>query len=252
MNSTSRKRSTRPHRKQSTTPRIPYGYCHCGCGQKTWIATTNDKHWGHIKGEPVRFCHGHHSRIHPSERFSRKRVITVEGVRCAVFRVRDGTTVKVDVSDFATVSDICWYGKRDGDGKLVSIHCNLNGGTDMHTMILGKAPRGMDIDHFNGDVRDNRRRNLRIANRSQSMANVRKRRGTMSMYRGVTLGNPSQRWLAQITVNYHHFYLGSFNHQIDAARVYDAKAREFFGEFACVNFPEIGERSALSGKIRRR
>ncbi len=43
---------------------IPYGYCHCGCGQKTNIAKTNQSRRGHIKGQPVRYVKGHGSRTH--------------------------------------------------------------------------------------------------------------------------------------------------------------------------------------------
>jgi hypothetical protein len=42
---------------------IPYGYCHCGCGQKTKIADSTDKRAGWIKGEPRRFLHGHWTRL---------------------------------------------------------------------------------------------------------------------------------------------------------------------------------------------
>jgi hypothetical protein len=39
---------------------VEYGYCHCGCGQKTSIAQRNRKSMGWIKGEPIRFVRGHH------------------------------------------------------------------------------------------------------------------------------------------------------------------------------------------------
>lgn len=42
---------------------VPYGYCQCGCGQKTKIATQSDSKRGYIRGEPVRFIHSHSSRI---------------------------------------------------------------------------------------------------------------------------------------------------------------------------------------------
>jgi HNH endonuclease len=42
-----------------TTQEIPYGYCKCGCGQKTNIAnqTRTDRGW--IRGEPKHFVAGH-------------------------------------------------------------------------------------------------------------------------------------------------------------------------------------------------
>lgn len=47
------------HTPEKPTQEIPYGYCHCGCGQKTKIAsrTSNQKGW--IKGKPVRYIWGH-------------------------------------------------------------------------------------------------------------------------------------------------------------------------------------------------
>lgn len=41
---------------------IPYGYCHCGCGEKTNIVKASNPRYGWIKGEPLRFISGHNSR----------------------------------------------------------------------------------------------------------------------------------------------------------------------------------------------
>lgn len=41
---------------------IPYGYCHCGCGEKTRIIAQNDPRHGHVKGEPMRYLKAHHHR----------------------------------------------------------------------------------------------------------------------------------------------------------------------------------------------
>lgn len=49
------------------TSEIPYGYCHCGCGQKTRIATANNTQYGHIKGEPVRYINHHSSKYTPEQ-----------------------------------------------------------------------------------------------------------------------------------------------------------------------------------------
>lgn len=40
---------------------IPYGYCHCGCGQKTKISKQNRKDRNWIKGKHKRFLPGHNS-----------------------------------------------------------------------------------------------------------------------------------------------------------------------------------------------
>lgn len=45
-----------PH---DTTNEIPYGYCHCGCGQKTKIASKTRNERGWVKGQPIHYIHGH-------------------------------------------------------------------------------------------------------------------------------------------------------------------------------------------------
>ncbi|KKM22422.1 hypothetical protein LCGC14_1625440, partial [marine sediment metagenome] len=43
---------------------------------------------------------------------------------------------------------------------------------------------------------------------------------------------------AKITRNAKNYFLGRFDNEIEAAKAYDAKARELFGEFALLNFPK--------------
>lgn len=47
--------------REHSTPEIPYGYCLCGCGQKTEIAPKTQTKYGHTKGMPKPYClqHGH-------------------------------------------------------------------------------------------------------------------------------------------------------------------------------------------------
>lgn len=42
---------------------VTYGYCKCGCGQKTKISPQTHKMHGYIKGEPRRFIPGHNMRF---------------------------------------------------------------------------------------------------------------------------------------------------------------------------------------------
>lgn len=46
---------------------IPFGYCHCGCGEKTKLNSRNKHQLGLIKGQPKLFIHGHNPRINQIE-----------------------------------------------------------------------------------------------------------------------------------------------------------------------------------------
>lgn len=41
---------------------VPFGFCQCGCGQKTRLARQSVTRLGHIKGQPIRYVSGHHNR----------------------------------------------------------------------------------------------------------------------------------------------------------------------------------------------
>jgi hypothetical protein len=45
----------------SATLAVPYGFCHCGCGQRTALVQATNRNRGEIKGQPNRFVNGHNS-----------------------------------------------------------------------------------------------------------------------------------------------------------------------------------------------
>lgn len=108
---------------------------------------------------------------------------------------------------------------------------------DMHRLIMvgvQPAQTGIRIDHRNGDGLDNRSANLRFCTHAENMANTRTRSnpGKSSVFRGVTK-SPIGRWIVQVAET----YVGTFDDETEAARVYDRIAAERFGEFARLNFP---------------
>ena len=42
---------------------IPYGYCHCGCGQKTSISNRTSREHGYKRGEPRKYLRGHKTKV---------------------------------------------------------------------------------------------------------------------------------------------------------------------------------------------
>lgn len=89
----------------------------------------------------------------------------------------------------------------------------------------------VDIDHINGDPRDNRLSNLRQATQSQNNGNRRSRHGS-SRFKGVTWHRRCRKWQAQIECDGVAHYLGLFTTEEAASLAYQEAAARLFGEFA--------------------
>jgi hypothetical protein len=106
----------------------------------------------------------------------------------------------------------------------------------MHRLIL---PDTEMVDHINHDGLDNRRSNLRPATQGQNQGNVTKTsRATTSQYKGVSWYPRYCKWIARAPRGARQATIGYFDSEVDAALAYDYVAREYFGEFACLNFPD--------------
>jgi hypothetical protein len=109
--------------------------------------------------------------------------------------------------------------------------------------FLFDEPKGFDVDHWDGDTLNNRRKNLRIATHQQNLANQKLSSASTSGYKGVTLdqrkkkdGTPLEpSWMAQAKHNGKRVYIGKFPSPEAAARAYDRKMIELHGEFARTN-----------------
>lgn len=112
----------------------------------------------------------------------------------------------------------------------------------LHRFLLGFPSER--IDHINGNGLDNRRENLRLATHTENMSNAHARKGALSKYKGVSKHSDG-KWSASITINKTQKWLGVHREELDAAIAYDRAAREAQGPFARLNFPLIGEQSAL-------
>lgn len=138
-----------------------------------------------------------------------------------------GKFAKVDNEDFDRLKDINWQFTKQG--YAVNDKLGL-----MHRYIMN-APDNLDVDHIYHDKLDNRKSQLRLAKHSQNMSNSKHRKGT-SKYKGVHWDNTKNKWVAGIMLNYKRIYIGYFTDEEEAAKAYDKKALELFGEFAYLNF----------------
>lgn len=158
----------------------------------------------------------------------------------------------IDVADVHLVDRLLWFPlvrRKVTYARAFSRGLHPTREVLLHRLLL---PETQEVDHVNGDGLDNRRGNIRPCVPVLNRANQPKTAGRTSIYKGVSRAkNRHERpWRAQIQQDGRNRSLGYYPTQEAAARAYDAKAIELWGEYACVNFPVPGQRSAVDGLIR--
>ena len=119
-----------------------------------------------------------------------------------------------------------WYAVRRENGREQS----------MHRQILDlRFGDKRQTDHIDGDGLTNKRTNLRVCTPAQNQYNQ-KQKTASSKFKGVRWHKKARKWQAQIQFKQKVSYIGLFISEIDAARAYDEKAIELFGELANLNF----------------
>lgn len=163
--------------------------------------------------------------------------------RCIMKQIglSQGQVALVDDEDYCRISCRNWYAIRNEYGYYAAgttpmvkwIRKRLL----MHRIIMC-AKKGQIIDHRDGDGLNNQKYNLRFCTISQNGQNQRisTHPSKLSKYKGVTWHKGGRKWQAAIRgENKKNYYLGSYANEDDAARAYDEKAKELFGEFARIN-----------------
>jgi hypothetical protein len=156
-----------------------------------------------------------------------------------------GFKTLVDDADFVFLSQYTWRIKRDSHTNYAqtSVSTGLKKPRQVmlsiHRLIMDAQP-GQQVDHKNGNGLDNRRENLRICSQKE---NVRNRHSTVgkSKYKGVSWNTAKGKWKVTIFPDYQQVFLGYFDDEDEAAKIYDEAAQEYYGEFAKLNFDSLGK-----------
>jgi len=102
----------------------------------------------------------------------------------------------------------------------------------MHNQIM-RPPKGMVVDHINGDGLNNQKKNLRICTPLENYFNRPKRKDSKLKYRGII--KHGHKFGVQIMKNGKIYRIHGFNTQKEAALEYNKMAKILHGEFASLN-----------------
>ena len=158
-----------------------------------------------------------------------------------IIPLTQGKFALVDAEDFNTVSKYKWHAHRQPRKKAKdsweAIGWVEGKPIKMHRFIMGlTSDDKIMIDHINHNGLDNRKENLRLCSNGGNQANQRIIPGSSSSYKGVSWHKASRKWRVSISKNNEKFEINGFVNEIEAAKAYDEKAKELFGNFAQLNF----------------
>ena len=149
-----------------------------------------------------------------------------------------GKVALVDDEDYEYLNQWNWCAAKSGR-NYYAIR-SINGSSiqiRMHRVIMN-TPDKLEVDHIDGEGLNNQKTNLRNCTRLQNVLNQKTQKSNKtSKYRGV-LWNGKRGWRVQIQYKSTVYYLGYYTNEEQAARIWDKKAVELFGDFARRNFPK--------------
>lgn len=153
-----------------------------------------------------------------------------------------GETVLLDEEDLPKFALAQWEYRRTGrpgpQSKKYVMAVGLGVPVYLHRVVMD-SPKGLLVDHRDGDTLNCARANLRAATRLQNSFNKRsKPEAGSSQYRGVSWCRKGKKWLATIRANETTYRLGLFERETDAARKYDDASHVLHGEYGNRNFPD--------------
>jgi hypothetical protein len=142
--------------------------------------------------------------------------------------------VKIDREDLELVNTHTWRVMAGSSGKnrvVTSIRTSIGVRTLSLGSFLMKPPKGKQVyprRHLEG--LDYRKSNLIICTIKERQRMLpKKRKGTSSIYRGVSFSSLVGKWRAGVEVNGKSINLGNFATEIEAAVAYNSAARKYFG-----------------------
>lgn len=144
----------------------------------------------------------------------------------------------VNDEDFELLNSFKWWANKHRDTYYAARKVYV-GRSQTTIYMQWDVLNGKSIDHVDGNGLNNQRYNLRFCTKSQNQMNnrkqIRKQNNASSIYKGASFHKQTGKWIARIKINGNSIYIGLFPSEIEAAKAYDKKAIELFGEFAHLN-----------------
>ena len=145
-------------------------------------------------------------------------------------RVRNNITSKI-MKQYIRYGYLSVGLNKDGKGEKLYIHRLVA------FAFIPNPENKLCVDHIDCNKENNHISNLRWATYQENSMNSQKTtKTTLSKYKGVSFDKRYNKWRARLTFNNKTIHIGYYDNEEDAAKAYDVKASELFGQYAKLNF----------------
>lgn len=233
-----------PHKTKKNGIKVGMWGCKCSCGNPNLIEVQDDN----LKSGDTISC-----GCYKSEIISKRRHIL------NIYEDNDsymiGYTFKhepfyFDKEDFDIIKDYVWY--KNDQGYIMTNIMNEDGSyrrVRFHRLVMEKYYdiKDLDIDHIGGinTRNDNRKKNLRVVDHSENMANVPLKTNNTSGVTGVYWVKNIGLWNAKISFHNINYDLGYFSDFDKAVAARKAAEEKYFKEYSYDNSMKIYNDNSL-------
>lgn len=149
-------------------------------------------------------------------------------------------TTVFDIDDIPMISKYRWRSTIKGT-KLTNTYIvtNVYHGSTIEVLYLHRlimsAPKGIEVDHIDGNPLNNQKSNLRFATRSQQLMNTRIRSDNSLGIRGIVYDKRKNTYKIEIQKNNFRYYFKDFDNIAKAAYGRKIAQEILFGEYSSKN-----------------
>lgn len=173
-------------------------------------------------------------------------------------RLDSGITFIIDSDKLSIIKDVKFYPSNQNNGICYLIDSR---GRSLHHYLFENI-KGLEIDHINLDVLDNRRENIRYCTHQQNQMNQPLQRNNKSGVSGVSFYPARNKYRARIKVKQQEIHLGYYNTLEEATMARNVGMQCMFGAYGrynsvkeipmwirkkvidkCANFSELSDNS---------
>jgi hypothetical protein len=196
--------------------------CQCDCGNTKIVSR------GNLKSGNTKSCGCLHKEVMYD--FHKHNIYDLSGEFGIGWTTNTCREFWFDIEEYNNISDYCWI--ENDQGYIVAYDINNNEYKHLirqHRFIL-KIDDYREIDHKNTKRYDNRKQNLRIANKQQNGMNRPHNINNKLKHKGIS--QIGDKYQARIMKDGKSNYLGIYVNLDDAIQVRENEEIKLFGEFA--------------------